>query len=223
MSEPAEQPAPRSHADAPVSVPILLGLSGFLITAHPPPFGPIGLALIHRRSAALCAKPVDGLGMRPACTPGLGEPPRILSSDSRTATRSRVCANALVTTGRVGRALAAASYARQQPAVAGRGLLLRAKWSTGHGAEIRRSSLDRVPKRTSTNGDGCAGVSGTSEWSTPRQLAVLRDAWAGRARCHADEKTRQTSRENRDDRYRVRLKKNVQHARRCGDWVWELG
>jgi hypothetical protein len=35
----------RSHADAPVSVPILLGLSGFLITAHPPPFGPIGLAL----------------------------------------------------------------------------------------------------------------------------------------------------------------------------------
>ena len=35
----------RSHADAPVSVPILLGLSGFLITAHPPPYGPIGLAL----------------------------------------------------------------------------------------------------------------------------------------------------------------------------------
>jgi hypothetical protein len=35
----------RSHADAPVSVPILLGLSGFLITAHPPLYGPIGLAL----------------------------------------------------------------------------------------------------------------------------------------------------------------------------------
>jgi hypothetical protein len=35
----------RSHADAPLTVPILLGLSGFLITAHPPPYGPIGLAL----------------------------------------------------------------------------------------------------------------------------------------------------------------------------------
>jgi hypothetical protein len=33
------------HAGAPVSVPILLGLSGFLISAHPPPFGPTGLAL----------------------------------------------------------------------------------------------------------------------------------------------------------------------------------
>jgi hypothetical protein len=35
----------RRHAAAPLSVPILLGLSGFLITAHPPPFGPIGLVL----------------------------------------------------------------------------------------------------------------------------------------------------------------------------------
>src|SRR5918998_686943 len=33
------------HAGAPVSVEVLLGLSGFLITAHPPPFGPTGLAL----------------------------------------------------------------------------------------------------------------------------------------------------------------------------------
>ncbi len=33
------------HAGAPLAVPILLGLSGFLITAHPPPFGPTGLAL----------------------------------------------------------------------------------------------------------------------------------------------------------------------------------
>jgi hypothetical protein len=33
------------HAGAPVSVPILLGLSGFLISAHPPPLGPTGLAL----------------------------------------------------------------------------------------------------------------------------------------------------------------------------------
>jgi hypothetical protein len=33
------------HAGAPVSVPILLGLAGFLISAHPPPYGPAGLAL----------------------------------------------------------------------------------------------------------------------------------------------------------------------------------
>lgn len=35
----------RRHAGAPLAVPILLGLSGFLITAHPPPYGPTGLAL----------------------------------------------------------------------------------------------------------------------------------------------------------------------------------
>jgi hypothetical protein len=33
------------HAGAPVSVAVLLALAGFLITAHPPPFGPTGLAL----------------------------------------------------------------------------------------------------------------------------------------------------------------------------------
>ena len=33
------------HAGAPVSVAVLLGISGFLITAHPPPYGPIGLVL----------------------------------------------------------------------------------------------------------------------------------------------------------------------------------
>ena len=36
---------PASPRGAPLAVPILLGLSGFLITAHPPPFGPTGLAL----------------------------------------------------------------------------------------------------------------------------------------------------------------------------------
>ncbi len=35
----------RRNAGAPVSVAVLLGLAGFLITAHPPPFGPTGLAL----------------------------------------------------------------------------------------------------------------------------------------------------------------------------------
>jgi hypothetical protein len=35
----------RLDAGAPLSAAILLGLSGFLITAHPPPFGPTGLVL----------------------------------------------------------------------------------------------------------------------------------------------------------------------------------
>jgi hypothetical protein len=35
----------RREAGAPLSVAVLLGLSGFLITAHPPPFGPTGLGL----------------------------------------------------------------------------------------------------------------------------------------------------------------------------------
>jgi hypothetical protein len=35
----------RRHAGAPLSVAALVGVSGFLITAHPPPYGPIGLAL----------------------------------------------------------------------------------------------------------------------------------------------------------------------------------
>ena len=33
------------HAGAPVSVPVLLGISGMLITVHPPPYGPTGLGL----------------------------------------------------------------------------------------------------------------------------------------------------------------------------------
>ena len=35
----------RDRAGAPLSVAILLGISPFLISAHPPPFGPTGLAL----------------------------------------------------------------------------------------------------------------------------------------------------------------------------------
>ena len=35
----------RRHAGAPVSVAAMLAVSGFLITAHPPPYGPAGLAL----------------------------------------------------------------------------------------------------------------------------------------------------------------------------------
>jgi hypothetical protein len=35
----------RHQAGVPLSVPILLGLCGFMIAAHPPPFGPLGLVL----------------------------------------------------------------------------------------------------------------------------------------------------------------------------------
>jgi hypothetical protein len=53
----------RREAAAPLSVAILLGLSGFLITAHPPPYGPVGLALfiaailVFARSQAAGAAP----------------------------------------------------------------------------------------------------------------------------------------------------------------------
>ena len=36
-------------------------------------------------------------------------------------------------------------------------------------------------------------------------------------------KRRRRSREHRDDRYRVGLKEDVEHARRCGDRVWVAG
>jgi hypothetical protein len=51
-------------AGAPQSVAVLLGISGFLITAHPPPFGPTGLVLfvvavvIYARSQAHVRAPV---------------------------------------------------------------------------------------------------------------------------------------------------------------------
>ena len=57
------------HAGAPISVPILLAISGLLITVHPPPYGPTGLALfivavlIYTRSQATerAAAPAGGL------------------------------------------------------------------------------------------------------------------------------------------------------------------
>jgi len=53
----------RGRAHAPLSVAILLGLSGFLIGAHPPPFGPTGLVLfviavlLFRRSQSTAPAP----------------------------------------------------------------------------------------------------------------------------------------------------------------------
>jgi hypothetical protein len=56
----------RRHTDVPLAVPVLLGLAGFLITAHPPPFGPTGLFLfvvavilvVRSQAAARVAAPV---------------------------------------------------------------------------------------------------------------------------------------------------------------------
>jgi hypothetical protein len=53
----------RRHAGAPVSVAVLLGLAGVLVGAHPPPFGPTGLAffiaavLLYQRSQAVASDP----------------------------------------------------------------------------------------------------------------------------------------------------------------------
>jgi hypothetical protein len=57
------------HAGAPISVPILLAISGLLITVHPPPYGPTGLALFivavliytRSRSAEKATAPVGKL------------------------------------------------------------------------------------------------------------------------------------------------------------------
>ncbi len=51
------------HAGAPISVAVLLGLAGVLVGAHPPPFGPTGLAffiaavLLYQRSQAVASAP----------------------------------------------------------------------------------------------------------------------------------------------------------------------
>jgi hypothetical protein len=53
----------RRHAGAPLAVGIFLGLSGLLIGAHPPPFGPVGLAffilavLLFVRSQSVASAP----------------------------------------------------------------------------------------------------------------------------------------------------------------------
>jgi hypothetical protein len=62
----------RRHAGAALAVAVLLGLSGFLITAHPPPFGPTGLALfiaavlLFARSQSRTRAPVGVAQPRPA-------------------------------------------------------------------------------------------------------------------------------------------------------------
>ena len=55
----------RRHAGAPRSVAALLGVSGFLITAHPPPYGPTGLALFVA-AVLLYARSQSAAGAAPA-------------------------------------------------------------------------------------------------------------------------------------------------------------
>jgi hypothetical protein len=60
------------HAGAPASVAVLLGISGLLISAHPPPFGPTGLALfvvavlIYARGRATVREPLPAEAPGPA-------------------------------------------------------------------------------------------------------------------------------------------------------------
>jgi hypothetical protein len=59
----------RRHANAPLAVAVLLGLSGFLITAHPPPYGPIGLVLFIAAVLLLLRSQTAGSGARFAVSP----------------------------------------------------------------------------------------------------------------------------------------------------------
>jgi hypothetical protein len=62
----------RREAGAPLLVTVLLGLSGFLINAHPQPYGPVGLALfvaavlLFARSQSAARTPTPPEQLRPA-------------------------------------------------------------------------------------------------------------------------------------------------------------
>jgi hypothetical protein len=58
------------YAAAPLAVPVLLGLSGFLITAHPPPYGPIGLALFIAAVLVYARSQAAGRASAPLAQPG---------------------------------------------------------------------------------------------------------------------------------------------------------
>ena len=89
----------RRHADAPLAVAALVGLSGFLITAHPPPYGPIGLALfsaavllLARSRTAARASGAGTDGPRIAATLGCRLPPAPNESGSEvTRRRAPLC------------------------------------------------------------------------------------------------------------------------------------
>jgi hypothetical protein len=71
----------RQRAGAPLAVAALLGLSGFLITAHPPPFGPTGLALF---IAAVLLFVRSRPAVRSQSGPSRGYQPRLPTSGPRT-------------------------------------------------------------------------------------------------------------------------------------------
>jgi hypothetical protein len=58
------------QAAAPISVPILLGLSGVLIGAHPPPYGPIGLALFIAAVLIVARREATSRAAAPMIQPG---------------------------------------------------------------------------------------------------------------------------------------------------------
>jgi hypothetical protein len=66
----------RRHAGAPLSVAVLLGVSGFLINAHPPPFGPIGLALFILAVLLFARSQAQTSAITPRPASASGEPPR---------------------------------------------------------------------------------------------------------------------------------------------------
>jgi hypothetical protein len=64
----------KREAGAPTSVAVLLGFSGVLITAHPPPFGPTGLVLFIAAVLLLARSRSAAPASAPLARPGLGQP-----------------------------------------------------------------------------------------------------------------------------------------------------
>ena len=60
----------RRHDGAPPAVPVLLVLAGFLITAHPPPYGPTGLVLFIVAVLLVVRRQRASEPGRPLATPG---------------------------------------------------------------------------------------------------------------------------------------------------------
>ena len=60
----------RRHAGAPLSVAVLLGMSGVLINAHPPPFGPVGLAFFIGAVLLYARSPIAARARAPLGQPG---------------------------------------------------------------------------------------------------------------------------------------------------------
>jgi hypothetical protein len=64
----------RREAGAPQSVAVLVGISGFLVTAHPPPFGPVGLLLFVAGVLLLARSQLAPKAAAPVGQPGPPKP-----------------------------------------------------------------------------------------------------------------------------------------------------